>query len=322
LSNCFRILTLFQNCGNVVCGACSENRKFLESSRSGAPKRICDRCFASERGYGEDGSENEDEEVSDARKRVDKMSASDDDGEGKRGAKVSDASIAESVEAIKANPFEGQWVATLIFSSVEMGKSAAGEAIAAGATVGAFKPTAKVGSTSKETKSVSDLVVRTGSKFKLKLALEMKGAAYFKGDVPEFAQFGKEGKVTGAIQRTLGKVNMTVQMVKDKVTTSFNFVGMMNSAGVLSGSFSGCEISKAAGSCNGSFTMSKVISEEEEVEVEEEPVEEVKPKKKKPAKKVAESDDEQEEEEEDEVKPKKKKSAEKKTKKKVESDSD
>ena len=36
-----------------MCGACSENRKFLESSRSGAPKRVCDKCYANSSGsYG------------------------------------------------------------------------------------------------------------------------------------------------------------------------------------------------------------------------------------------------------------------------------
>jgi hypothetical protein len=33
-----------RQCGSVVCGDCSSNRKFLESSRTGAPKRICDAC--------------------------------------------------------------------------------------------------------------------------------------------------------------------------------------------------------------------------------------------------------------------------------------
>ena len=42
-----------QQCGGIVCGACSENRKFLESSRSGAPKRVCDKCYSSsDRAYG------------------------------------------------------------------------------------------------------------------------------------------------------------------------------------------------------------------------------------------------------------------------------
>ena len=48
---CWELMCL-QQCGGVVCGSCSENRKFLESSRSGAPKRICDTCNSNDRGYG------------------------------------------------------------------------------------------------------------------------------------------------------------------------------------------------------------------------------------------------------------------------------
>lgn len=51
-----------QQCGQVVCSGCSENRKFLESSRSGAPKRICDKCHKGEIPEGDD----EDEDGGDA----------------------------------------------------------------------------------------------------------------------------------------------------------------------------------------------------------------------------------------------------------------
>ena len=30
----------------MVCDPCSQNRKYLDSSRTGAPKRVCLRCFA------------------------------------------------------------------------------------------------------------------------------------------------------------------------------------------------------------------------------------------------------------------------------------
>lgn len=35
-----------RRCGTLCCNDCSQNRAFLDSSRSGAPKRICDKCFA------------------------------------------------------------------------------------------------------------------------------------------------------------------------------------------------------------------------------------------------------------------------------------
>lgn len=70
------------------------------------------------------------------------------------------------------------------------------------------------------------------------------------------AAYSQDGKVTGATQKASGKVNMTLQVVNAaRVTTSFNFVGLMNAAGVLAGTFSGCEISRAAGSVSGSFKM-------------------------------------------------------------------
>jgi hypothetical protein len=65
----------------------------------------------------------------------------------------------------------------------------------------------------------------------------------------------QDGKITGSVQRTNGKVNMTIQMVAMKQTTSFNFVGLMNESGVLMGTFSGCEISKSAGTVSGTFKM-------------------------------------------------------------------
>ena len=61
----------------------------------------------------------------------------------------------------------------------------------------------------------------------------------------------------GSLQRTSGRVNATIQVVSSvsKVTTSFNLIGLMNAGGILEGSFSGCEISKAAGTVAGSFKM-------------------------------------------------------------------
>ena len=67
----------------------------------------------------------------------------------------------------------------------------------------------------------------------------------------------QDGKLTGSIQKANGRVNATIQVVHTatKVTTSFNFVGLMSGGGVLQGNFSGCEISKTAGSVAGIFKM-------------------------------------------------------------------
>ena len=101
-------------------------------------------------------------------------------------------------------------------------------------------------------------VVRAGSSVEVALQLKTKGAAYFQGECPALCQFGRDGKVTGALQRTSGKVNMTIQMSNNKTMTSFNFVGMVNAAGRFSGTFSGCEISKNAGSVSGVFSGHRV----------------------------------------------------------------
>lgn len=47
----------------------------------------------------------------------------------------------------------------------------------------------------------------------------------------------------------------------EQVTTSFNFVGAVHEGGVLRGNFSGCEISKTAGSAAGTFEARAVVAE-------------------------------------------------------------
>jgi hypothetical protein len=78
----------------------------------------------------------------------------------------------------------------------------------------------------------ADKTVREGDKRMLRMELKPKGTAYFQGEVStEFALFGSEGKVTGAVQRGTGKVSTTIQMVSkvgaNAVTTSFNLVGVV-----------------------------------------------------------------------------------------------
>lgn len=59
--------------------------------------------------------------------------------------------------------------------------------------------------------------------------------------------------MTGSLQRASGQVSMQVQIKNYGTTTSFNFVGSVTPEGELVGTFSGCEISKSAGSVSGVF---------------------------------------------------------------------
>ena len=147
--------------------------------------------------------------------------------------------------------------------------------------------------------------MRENSKVSVEMELKTKGAAYFQGEISkEFAVFGSEGKVTGALQRGTGKVSTTIQMVArsgtSAVTTSFNLVGVINKEGVYSGTFSATEISRNAGNCSGLFKGKRAEKSESEVEDEKE---EEKVKSPAAAKKTAaaaaaaaEEDDEEEEE--------------------------
>jgi hypothetical protein len=108
-----------------------------------------------------------------------------------------------------------------------------------------------------------DKTVRENSKVTIPMELKTKGAAYFQGEITvEFAVFGSEGKVTGALQRGNGKVGTTIQMISrngtQAVTTSFNLMGVVNKEGVYQGTFTATEISKNAGNCSGLFKAKKV----------------------------------------------------------------
>lgn len=70
------------------------------------------------------------------------------------------------------------------------------------------------------------------------------------------------GKVNGSLQRSSGKVAMTLQIINAvKTTTSFNFTGMMNSDGAYIGTFSGTEISRTAGTVTGGFRGVRITEE-------------------------------------------------------------
>lgn len=278
-----------RKCGAVVCGKCSEQRMFLESSRSGSLKRVCDKCYNESRKAETDSESEEDTQTTTARKGMNNMSLGGSSSSSssttaraavintsssnttnsqdpsspsspavKRGAssnklvpKGPDIPLEEAMEALKTYTFDGKWKTVLTFQVVEMGNTAA-RAEVPGLDVASFKSSA-AGNTNRKGTLTKDGMVRTGSRVEVWLHLQPKGAAYFQGTCASFGQFGKEGKVTGALQRSIGKINMTVQMVNNKVTTSFNFVGLMNKSGIYQGTFSGCEISKNAGSVSGVF---------------------------------------------------------------------
>jgi hypothetical protein len=275
-----------RRCGAVVCGRCSENRMFLESSRSGTLKRVCDTCFAASRKADEEEEEAEAaEEAATAAARA-AMAKASLGGGGGRGApapaaapaaaaaaaprssapRVPEIPTEEAVAALKEHAFDGKWKSILTFTVVDNGggkpegeerggereggprlRAGLGAAVQAltthdsssfplptpltllavpGLDIGSFKGSGAASASRKSTLT-KDGRVRAGSRVELWLHLQPKGAAYFQGACANFGQFGAEGKVTGALQRSLGKVNMTVQMVNNKVTTSFNFVGMV-----------------------------------------------------------------------------------------------
>ena len=240
-----------RQCGAVCCGECSSNRKFLESSRSGAPKRVCDTCFDKDRGRAAQDDEEEEEEDD----RGSSSRASGGGGGGGSGksaealpsAPMPTISTEEGVQALKDHPLEGAWVFTVKFNVVDIGLQRAGAPAVPGMDLSTYNKSGR----NKE----GGASVRAGSVVVIKCALALKGGSYFFGSCPSFCQFGKDGKVNGALQRTTGKVNMTIQMTNtSKVTTSFNFTGMINHEGTYLGTFSGCEISKSAGSVSGTFT--------------------------------------------------------------------
>ena len=213
------------------------------------PQRICDKCFgggdntgagAPSGGGGEDGASSGEDDGG-AADRMRQMKLGSGGGEESAPAtgraptvKLPDVPLEEAVAALKDFPFEGRWQALLSFTLVDLKASGLDPMLQ-------FKPVA--GAALKRNTGGSARFeagpLRAGGKARVFLDLETKGPAYFRGGCADFGQFGMDGKVTGALQRTLGRVNMTIQIINAKsITTSFNFVGLMNKAGVLSGTFS------------------------------------------------------------------------------------
>lgn len=103
---------------------------YLASSRSGAPKRVCDTCYTRDHGgapkqrggTGDASGAGGDEE--DLGRRVSKVAVSSPDDEPeeedpKAGAAA--AAAEASIAALKEFPFEGKWMALMSFHVVEMG---------------------------------------------------------------------------------------------------------------------------------------------------------------------------------------------------------
>lgn len=70
-------------------------------------------------------------------------------------------------------------------------------------------------------------------------------------------QFGRDGKVTGSIQKLSGKISLQFQIASFGVTTSFNLNGLLSKDGELVGQFSGCEMTKVSGTVSGVFRAAK-----------------------------------------------------------------
>ncbi len=155
----------------------------------------------------------------------------------------------EAVESLKAVSFTGKWTAQFTFHVVDLGGPELG-----GQDVSAFKAANKHQISTGKMRTKAD--VKPGATAMVVFDLQKKGGSYFKGSSTEFAPFGPEGNVTGSLQRMSGKVNLQVQLVNTAgVTTSFNLVGQVTREQIYQGTFSGCEISRNAGSVSGTFKM-------------------------------------------------------------------
>ena len=116
-----------RQCGQVVCDPCSQNRKLLESSRTGSLKRVCLKCWdgtpsASSRalaaaGLSAGGS------PGGAPPPNSSASASYGGGPSRTAvtARLPDVPMDEAVAALAATEFEGSWEFTFLFTQGEWG---------------------------------------------------------------------------------------------------------------------------------------------------------------------------------------------------------
>lgn len=197
----------------MVCKDCSSHRKFLESSRTGAPKRICDTCHRADAGTSQqddDEEDAEDEDTAKARAAMKKLkvggagasasagSSSSGGGSGSGGGRLStsvrlpDISVEESVAAIAAHPFDGQWKFTLSFATVDLGAARTIAATAPGVDVATFKTAAASAALGKKGATLAkDGTVRVGSRLNVVCTLKTRSGGYFAGETGDFGQFGK-----------------------------------------------------------------------------------------------------------------------------------
>lgn len=167
----------------------------------------------------------------------------------------STAVSAEAVDALAAVSWDGDWRLKLTVTSVDGGDGADDMAQFKGSAPGAVRGKAAA---AKSRVPTTKAELKVGSIIPVHWALTKKPGSYFRGTAGEVLPFGKEGSVTGSSQRTTGKVTIQMQVTSSTgVTTSFNMSGTFNPAGVLSGTFSACEISRTAMSIAGSFKLAK-----------------------------------------------------------------
>jgi len=237
----------------------------------------------------------------------------------------------EAIAALAATEFDGKWEFTFLFMqgafyfsssppsppfllsyslyprtllphnltlkySVDLGPTGGGAAPQVSSTAYALNSGGFANKSAAKAPSKVDKSIRENSKVSVEMDLKPKGQAYFQGEISsEFAVFGNEGKVTGALQRGTGKVSTTIQMVArngaNAVTTSFNLTGVINKDGVYQGNFSATEISRNAGNCSGLFKAKAKEKTESEDEEEKAEAAAVSPKSKAKAAKDEDSDD-------------------------------
>jgi hypothetical protein len=184
-----------RQCGSVVCGDCSQNRKFLESSRTGAPKRICDTCHDKDRGRAggdDDDDDDDDEGAAAALAKASVGGSSGSAGEGSAGGFAPPppaVSSEEAIAALKDHSFEGRWVVTLRFAVVDIGGARGGAPSVPGIDLSAYNKS----SGGARGKGEPQQQVRAGSALEIALRLKPKGANYFQGECGNFHQFGRDG---------------------------------------------------------------------------------------------------------------------------------
>eukprot|EP01138_Halocafeteria_seosinensis_P003104 gb/GECG01003172.1/.p1 GENE.gb/GECG01003172.1/~~gb/GECG01003172.1/.p1 ORF type:complete len:626 (+),score=144.66 gb/GECG01003172.1/:1-1878(+) len=264
-------------CGRIFCGSCCNNQILMEElSRSGKPKRVCDWCFAHERGLDEADKEEETEESMGDLRVSEKQTSTSSHEEGTTVSEspheaaraahgIQEISMEEAVEALNHVQFSGNWLITLTFHVVDMKNSPNVGPPLKAAPADAFRGPAPAARGGKKPRRSTrpETTLKPGSHRRAVLELYPKGKAYFRGVCRDLAPFGKDGKITGSIQRMNGQVSTQMQLKSSNgVTTSFNLIGRMNKDGHYIGSFSGCEIAKSAGAVSGTFQAAPMEEEE------------------------------------------------------------